>query len=155
MPPAPPPAASGNGPSRSSLAQFPWLELAGFAAILAAIVVPLVFFGGQSHTPTGSESLPPSSSPIPRTTFQFESAKVRISSLGGARAFAASRAAGEAIRVSLSRFYDQAFVDPAAWSNGVPSAAWDLFSPSVRPQAERDATSLALGSQVSALSSLS
>jgi hypothetical protein len=155
MPPAPQPAASGNGPSRPPFAQLPWLEVAGFAALLAAIVVPLLVFSGPSSSPSGSETAPSVSFPLPsRAPFQFESATVRISSLGKVRAFTASRAAGEAIRAQLSRFYDQGFVDPATWSRGIPVSAWGVFSSAVRAQAQKDAPSLALGNQLPGLTNL-
>jgi hypothetical protein len=129
--------------------------LAGLAVLLAAIVVPLVFFGGPSQSPAGSEPASPSpAAAIPRTSFQFDAVSVRISALGGPQAFGASHDAGENIRTSLSRFYDQAFVDPATWAKGVPTSAWNIFSPSVRGRAEQDATSLALGTQVPGLAQL-
>ena len=154
MPPAPPPAAPGDGPSRLPLGEYPWLELAGLVVLLAAIVVPLVFLGGPSQSPAGSEPGSAFPSSVPRTIFQFDPASVRISALGSAQAFTASHDAGEGIRTSLSRFYDQAFVDQAAWSQGVPDSAWEMFSPSVRARARQDAKSLAIGSQIPELAHL-
>ena len=154
MPPAPPPAAPGDGPSRLAFGQIPWLEVAGLAALLAAIVVPLVFLGGPSPPPAGPPPGTAGTLGVARVSFQFGSAPVTISALGSVQAIAASHEAAETIRASLSRFYDQAFADPSTWTGGVPSSAWDLFSPSVRSQAQRDAASLALGRQVSGLAHL-
>jgi hypothetical protein len=45
-------------------------------------------------------------------------------------------------------------VAPDTWTRGIPSTAWDVFSPGVRTQAQHDAASLGLGAQVPSLSRL-
>src|SRR5438105_5342725 len=102
-------SASAQGTSRWS--GLPWAEFVAFAGLLAAIVVPLVFLGGASQ-PTAGSAPSPLPGVIPRTAFQFDPPTLRISALGRNKATAATDAAAESIRTSLSTFYDQAFVDP-------------------------------------------
>lgn len=153
-PAAPEASRSASAPRshRSTRGGVPWPELAALAVLLAAIVVPVVLLGGPSQTTAGSA---PSPVGVPRTVFQFDPPPVSISALGPNQAAPAAGAAAESIRSALSTFYDQAFVNPATWTRGVPSAAWDLFTPDLRARAEQDVSSLGLGAQVPTLSSLS
>src|SRR4029077_4992015 len=81
----------------------------------------------------------------PRVPFRFPLGTVTSTSLSGREATKAADTAADGVESALSTFYDQAFVDPAAWTSGAPAAAWKMFSADVVGRAKKDAGSLTLG----------
>ena len=106
-----------------------------------------------ASSPTGLASSPSLSAPPPRVAFTFPSLDiVGMAVGGGGRSLAVEPA--QLIQAALSQYYDQAFLDPGSWTGGVPDAAWSVFDESVRDQAKKDESSLALGAAIPDLASL-
>jgi hypothetical protein len=130
--------------------------------VLAVVGVSIAMVVARSHhTPVGSpgpNSTPSGSSPAPsasppRVAFNFPPPEIIGQAvLGGGKHLAVDPA--QLIQTALSRYYDQAFMDPATWTGGVPGAAWSAFDASIRDQAKEDASSLALGTSIPDLASL-
>lgn len=108
---------------------------------------------GTISSPTEEPSPSPSPSP-PRVAFTFPAPKIFGITVVGGGGQALSVRPAQAIQEALSTYYDQAFMDPASWTAGVPDSAWEAFDDSVRSQAKKDVTSLALGSAIPDLASL-
>lgn len=128
-----------------------WLLVPALVLIAAAGAVALVVT--HSSSPSAAPGASPTASPG-RHGFAFPPATVVVvRTEKGQSAVAAPRAAA-GVASALNGFYDEAFVDPRTWTGGVPSASWNVFAQRVRPLAQRDSTSLALGRQAPSLASL-
>jgi hypothetical protein len=108
--------------------------------------------GGGTPKPTQ----PPSTSPAPppREAFVFPLSATASVATGKRNATAAKAAAAD-IQATLSAFYDEAFMDPKAWKQGLPASAWSAFDSSAQERAKNDAASLTLGETGSRLTHLS
>ncbi len=123
--------------------------------VLLALAGGVTAFLLTRHHPVahpGAHGSPsPSPSPIPPAeAFAFTTTTTDVVGVTSAGKPAAEALAAT-IRTSLTSFYQQAFATPSTWTKGVPASAWDVFASPVRPQAERDASSLALGRQAPGL----
>lgn len=120
-----------------------WLAVGAGALVLAVIVVlSLVLVGGKDGPIAGPGGA--SGSPARKPLVLPLTRIVPISVTGHAGGPVVTRTA-QAIKTILSRFYDQAFVDPANWQGGPPASAWSLFAPSIRDRAQRDVAALTIG----------
>lgn len=126
-----------------------WLRAGLAAAGVAVAAVALTVALSRSGAPPVVPSRTPSPSPTPpftRTGFEFDLASVTWTSYTGREAPGQARKAAEQVRVTLSKWYDAAFLDPAEWENGPPDSAWALFAKKVTKRARtRDTRSLSLG----------
>lgn len=118
------------------------LALAGLALALLGASVPLALMRRAVSTQPPTVSPSPTLPPI-RPAFVFPLERVLTSSTGRNRRAAVQEAAA-AIQTTLSRFYDQVFLDPLAWKGGIPAETWDAFAASLRERAISDAESLTL-----------
>lgn len=122
--------------------------------VLLGISIPLAL----SRQPReAAQPRPPAPTPIPappRIPFAFTLDDIRTAATGAGGKKAAADVASD-VRASLSGFYDQAFLDPLAWTaEGVPVSAWEVFADALRDRATEDAEALTLGdvaAQVAAL----
>jgi hypothetical protein len=110
--------------------------------------------GAPGPSPSGTASSPgPSASP-PRVAFAFPAPEIIGLAVSGAGGRGLAVEPAQLIQTTLSQYYDQAFMDPATWTEGVPAATWSAFDASIRGQAKKDASSLALGATIPDLASL-
>jgi len=132
------------------------IALVVVAAVITSIVVVLTRNSSKTATPaqTAPVSGSPLPSPTPRSVFTFPAPEIEGFTVVGVGGVSLSREPAALIQSTLSQFYDQAFLDPVTWANGVPEEAWSAFDASVRDQAIADTASLALGDTVPSLESL-
>jgi hypothetical protein len=116
------------------------------AALAVAGVTLFVLTRSGTH-PAMHHRAAASPAPTPRTPFLLPDPIITISRLGSSSGEPAATALAGQIQTALSSFYDQAFMDPRTWTNGMPSSAWDIFAPEILAGAQRDADSLTLGIQ--------
>lgn len=117
----------------------------GAAVILGAVLAVALLGRSNSSTTTTGPSSPGSPGTVTRVAFRFPVGSVTSTSLSGRTATSAADTAADGVEATLSAFYDRAFVDPAEWKDGPPSAAWGAFASNVVAQAKKDASSLTLG----------
>jgi hypothetical protein len=125
------------------------LMLVALSLVLLGISIPLALSRQDEET---AQPRPPASAP-PRIPFAFALDDVRTSTTGTGGKNVADGVASD-IQTSLSGFYDQAFLDPLARTEGIPLGVWEVFAETLRDRATRDAEALTLGevaAQVAAL----
>jgi hypothetical protein len=122
------------------------------ALVVAGGTLLLVIRSGDHRTTAHRTVASPSVSP--RTPFLLPDPSITISRLGSSTDTTGATALAGQIQTALSGFYDQAFMDPRTWTDGVPPAAWDVFAPDIRARAQQDAESLTLGLQPSRVTAL-
>jgi hypothetical protein len=132
-------------------------RIALVALILIVVVAPIVFLlTRRSAKPTRSAPSPTSTSTSSaRPQFAFAAPALVVEPLGRTKASKDTKVVAAQIQTDLSHFYDQAFVDPKTWANGVPASVWAPFAPGVKAKAEADAGSLTIGDLRVKLASLS
>jgi hypothetical protein len=130
------------------------IALLAVAIVVTSIVVVLARNRSKSAAPTPTASGSPLPSPTPRTAFTFPPPEIEGFTVVGVGGRSLSREPAALIQSTLSEFYDQAFLDPVTWANGVPEDAWSAFDASVRERAIADTVSLALGDTVPSLASV-
>jgi len=125
--------------------------------ILIVVAAPIVFLltrNGAKRT-RSAPSPNSTSTTSPRPQFAFAVPAVTIELLGRKKAPQNTKGVATQIQSDLSLFYDQGFVDPKTWENGVPASVWAPFAPGVKAKAQADAGSLTIGDLRVALASLS
>jgi hypothetical protein len=129
------------------------IALVVVAVVATSILVVLTRTATKKAAPA-PVSGSPLPSPTPRPVFTFPAPEIQGFTVVGVGGLSLSKEPAALIQSALSQFYDQAFLDPATWANGVPEDAWSAFDASVRDQAIADTASLALGDTVPSLKSV-
>jgi len=123
--------------------------------ILIVVAAPIVFLLTRSGAKRTLSTPNPTSTSTPRPHFAFATPAVTVELLGRNKAPQGTKGVAAQIQTDLSHFYDQAFVDPETWANGVPASVWAPFAPGVKAKAQADADSLTIGDPRVELASLS
>lgn len=111
---------------------------------LLGVSIPLAL-ARQHETAAPTEPDPVPTVAPPRTPFAFPLGRVDTAATGAGGKEAAMNVASD-IQSALSAFYDQAFLDPLAWTgDALPDAVWDVFADTLRRRAAQDAEALTLG----------
>lgn len=108
--------------------------------MVIAVVVAFVVVRGRGGGGPG----PILPSPLPsRAAFTFPTPSVSAVSMGDAKSNGAETVAAK-VQLTLSDYYDFAFLDPSSWTGTTPAEAWAQFSSGAVASAKQDEASLTL-----------
>jgi hypothetical protein len=117
--------------------------LVALSLVLLGISIPLALSRQGEEEPQPRPPAPTTPAP-PRVSFAFTLDDIRTSTTGAGGKKAAAGVASD-IQTSLSGFYDQAFLDPLARTEGIPLGVWEVFADTLRDRAAEDSEALTLG----------